>query len=77
MPCYSSFPLNGVGKSYDKVRTELSVLSIEDKLQWQPGDWAVGTTHTVSGKDTYNVLKDYVEKVIEDRREDNYEERCN
>lgn len=76
LPCYAGFPMDGVGKVYDRLRREMSMTMPEDVLQWEKGDWAVGIPHTLNDKETYQILKEYETRVIEGNIKDGYTERC-
>jgi len=76
MPCYASFPLSGEGLAYDKLRKEVVAAMPDSILEWEEGDWAVGVPYTVSDKYTYQILKDFESKVIREKDDNNYKERC-
>jgi hypothetical protein len=64
MECYATFPLDGVGEEFDRVRAE-SIFAMPGSItQWKYGDWAVGVPPTVNDMNTYKILKDYEKKII-------------
>ena len=77
IPCYATFPVNKIGKHYDKLREEVRILDNQEVLEWEYGDWAVGVPPTVDDQTTYKILKDFENKIVKGKLKNEYKERCN
>ncbi len=64
IPNYSSFPLNGKGPHFDRLRIDMNFCTKKYITNWKPDDWAMGVPHTINDEDTYKIFNEYSEGLI-------------
>lgn len=67
LQCYTSFPIDKIGKEYDEVRFN-TLFSLPEYINtWKEKDWSIGIPHPVSDEDTYKILKYHEKYVIKEK----------